>query len=234
MYLHGNGGTASFELKSHEGWGAVRKNKAKFPSHWWQGRARRASGVASSGQVSAGEQGAGAESRHRPHSFLLPSRFHPAVAHLLQRCPLLLCLLLPFPHLWHPHHHHSAGALQKPELQQELRGEEWGAPVVDQGAAPQLLPDLPGASCAQHPPRSHRLRRLRSPPADVAHGRVGSGEPCGLFLVASCSVIGQATAPNSAVSLQEPIRPGTCWKLPVTEMTASRRWSWLAIHTQVS
>lgn len=100
------------------------------------------------------------ESKLRPHGSLLPSRFHPAVAHLLQRCPLLLCLLLPFPHLWHPHHHHSTGALQKPELQQELRGEERGASVVDQGAAPQLLPDLPGASCAQHPPWSHRLRRL--------------------------------------------------------------------------
>lgn len=100
------------------------------------------------------------ESKLRPHGSLLPSRFHPAVAHLLQRCPLLLCLLLPFPHLWHPHHHHSTGALQKPELQQELRGEERGASAVDQGAAPQLLPDLPGASSAQHPPWSHRLRRL--------------------------------------------------------------------------
>lgn len=179
MYLGGNGGTASFELKSHDGWGAVRTNKAKFPSHWRQGRARRASGVASSGQVSAGEQGAGAESRLRPHSFLLPSRFHPAVAHLLQRCPLLLCLLLPFPHLWHPHHHHSAGALQKPELQQELRGEERGAPVVDQGATPQLLPDLPGASCAQHPPRSHRLRRLPSPQQTLPMAGSGQGSPVG-------------------------------------------------------
>lgn len=31
---------------------------------------------------------------------------------------------------------------------------------------------------------------------DVAHGRVGSEEPCGLLLMASCSVIGQATAPE--------------------------------------
>lgn len=93
-----------------------------------------------------------------PLTFLLPSRFHAAVAHLLQRCALLLRLLLPLPHLRHPHHHHSAGALQKPELQQELRGQERGAPAVDQGAAPQLLSDLPGASRAQHSSWSHRLR----------------------------------------------------------------------------
>lgn len=99
-------------------------------------------------------------SRLHPHDSFLPFRFHPAVAHLLQRCPLLLCLLLPLPHLWHPHHHHSASPLQKPELQQELGGKERGASVVDQGAAPQLFSDLPGAPCAQYPPRSHRLRTL--------------------------------------------------------------------------
>lgn len=126
-------------------------------------------------------------SPHCPVTLSVLFRFHPAVHHLLQRCALLLRLLLPFPYLWHPYHHHPAGALQEPELQQELRREEWGAPVVDQGTTPQLLPHLPGAPCAQYPPRSHRLR---GPLAVISH-RGAEALP-----TASCSAIRQRTAPD--------------------------------------
>lgn len=124
------------------------------------------------GQVTSQEREAVPSSPGSPLTFLLPSRFHAAVAHLFQRCALLLCLLLPIPHLRHPHHHHSAGALQKPELQQELRGQERGAPAVDQGAAPQLLSDLPGAPSAQHSSWSHRLREATPSGCCPWQGRV--------------------------------------------------------------
>lgn len=128
--------------------------------------------------VASARSGAHRGPGSRPHRLVplaVPFRLHLAVCHLLQRRALLLRLLLPVPHLRHPHHHHPAGAFQEPELQQKLRREERGAPAVDQRAAPQLLPHLPGAPCAQHSPGSHRLR---GPQRTLAAGSSGAPLRC--------------------------------------------------------
>ena len=153
----------------------------------------------------------------RPHG---PFRFLPAVCHLLQRRALLLRLLLPVPHLRHPRHHHPAGALQEPELRQELGREERGAAAVDQRAAPQLFPHLPGAACPQHPPRSHRLR----PPGDARHLERRCSH------AASRSVMGQRTAPTSGVpSRSTQTRVASTVPDQSRRQTAASRWqSWWA------
>lgn len=84
---------------------------------------------------------------------------------------------------------------------------------MDQRAAPQLLPHLPGAPCAQHPPGSHRLRGPR-------HRRGPRGAqvpPCS----APLPVTGQRTAPEPT----EDCRPGEAFTAPrQSQRQTASRW----------
>lgn len=84
-------------------------------------------------------------------------RFLSAVCYLQQWLPVLLRIFLSLSHFWHSHHHHSAGAIQKPKFQQEFGRKERGPFVMDQRATPKLFPHLSGASCSQHSSRNYRL-----------------------------------------------------------------------------
>lgn len=76
-----------------------------------------------------------------------------AVCGVLQQLAFLFRFLLPLPHLWHPAHCSSAGALQEPEFQQEPGRQKRCAIALDQRAPSELFTHLPGSPCSQPPPR---------------------------------------------------------------------------------
>lgn len=90
------------------------------------------------------------------HFRIFSLSFHsldPAVSGVLQQLAFLFYFLLPLPHLWHPAHRCSAGAIQEPKFQQESGRQERCAIALDQRAPPELLTHLPRPPCSQPAPR---------------------------------------------------------------------------------